>query len=228
MVGHLPKGNLRQQFDIVAIYDVPDDAAVDPASYLEVTQMIRDGEREKFFMKDLLEAIDPATARPEMQGSYRMLNGTHASGFRMTSVLSQNNGVATFLPLVEDTQSGRLLVVGPRAIEGSENWPNVTYVNGTDPDRGKAIAAINDFVIAGAKTRGEQDTLDVKGAETLVQDMVRAAFVMGGIKEYSTGERTHRAPAEATIGQFLVEIAAGNADMVAYTLTDRKPDAPKL
>lgn len=213
---------LSKKFDVVAVYDLYNDEEVKLAAARDVLQGLNaGGNRDAYFMKRLAEELETGSPLLKFPAVLSLLTGANKTGLRMTAVQANHNGLPAYLALVEDTKNGQLLVVGPPGLAGTGDAAGVTYVDSGARD---AAEKANDFLSRALKTRGEKDELSYRDVPQLIESMVQATSVMGRLKNIF---QDNSIPAETTVGQCLVEIARGGADMAAYTLAGQKTATPK-
>lgn len=220
------KPGLSQKFDVVAVYDIDDEKDVSPVSYLSVLSKLKKGTldpfftRDPFFMKDMAAALAPSYPIDKAREPLAILTGTDKSGLRMTAVQVTHEGIPTYLAMLEDTKTRKLLVVGPQAVAGADSWKEMTYVNAELYNKNKAKTQINEFLADAARYRGES----IDGARNLLENVVKAAFILADLNSIAPDRVI---PASTTLGDCLVEIAGGDTDMAAYTIAGKKAKHPK-
>jgi hypothetical protein len=217
--------SLSEEFEVVAVYDLPDSGGQERvADVITALQMLKEGDRARFFMKDMVEALDPAYDAAAAREPLQLLTGAHASGLRMSIVQAKREGIAAYLPLIEDTQTGKLLVVGPQDVDGADAWRELTYVNAGLNNRDKAITQVNDFVVAAARFRGEKDELDPVTARVLSENIIRAFFIMVEPK----GVFASSPMADGTtLGECFAVVTGGEVDVRGYVVARSTFDADK-
>ncbi len=100
----------------------------------------------------------------------------------------------------------RYMVVGPEPItselEVALAEKGISYVVKTDP---ASIKTINDFLIQGARVRGEDGQLDPDAAKGVTEAIVKAFAVMHTLPRTKPGSdpRTQIIPADATLGEMI-------------------------
>ncbi|MEZ0261234.1 MAG: hypothetical protein ACAH80_09500 [Alphaproteobacteria bacterium] len=199
--------DIKRRFKAVATYDT--------AERVETLQLAPAGNviaALDFYRQDLfLTGIDKAIgtqATDLPKGALDILTGRHVNGFKITIVQAEHNDKPVFLPVVEDSLLQEVLVVAPGPRPDSCG-PAVVYVDSTDTD---ASAQVNDFLIRGARLRGERSLLDPEGARNLIDDMITAVSMVGDLPETRAMENN------ITIGAAFAEVARGNSGMVNYVM----------
>jgi hypothetical protein len=215
-------GTLSQQFDVVAVYDAEPEKPQKLTDYITVLHMMKEGERDRFFMKDITEALEPSYVA-KWQEPLKFLTGENGYGVRMSLVEATHEGVPTYLPVIEDTKLGKLLVVGPQGVGGADKWTELTYVNAELYNRQKAVDQINDFMAASAKHRAEKGELDLGEVHTLVENLVKAALILSRPEELVKPGNV--VSGDTTLGKCFALVAGGKGEALAYVSACEKPAA---
>lgn len=213
---------LSKKFDVVAVYDIEEGKPQKLIDYITALHMMREGQRDRFFMTDMLEVLEDSYAA-QAKGPLEYLTGTSKYGLRMSLVQATHEGVPTFLPVIEDMKSGKMLVVGPQGVGGADTWPELTYVNAELYNRDNAIRQINDFLVDGARDRGYKGELLPSEVQDVTENMVKAALILatprGVVKQGNIVD------ANTTLGQCFALVAGGEADAAAYVVArDNTPE----
>lgn len=209
---------LAASFHGVAAYD-PLSAKAAAADYKTVAAGMSRERLDKFFFPDMQKyVLDPI--KQEDQQAISLLEGKHWSGFRISIVAAQSGGTRVFMPMIDDTQRGQTLLVGPGPLQG-RIAEGVTYVDATHAD---AQYNINTFLADGARKRGEDGTLRVHQVTGLVEDMIKA--VSGAAQVMSDSPGT--VPESTTVGDVLVPIALGKSEVAVYSVAAQQPRKFKL
>lgn len=212
-----PVRTLTASFHGVAVYDPLSDKAA-PADYKTVAAGMSRDRLDKFFFPDLQKyALD--LIAPQNQQPVSLLEGKHWSGFRISIVAAQNGGTRAFMPMIDDIQRGQTLLVGPGPLKG-RIADGLTYV---DASLGDAASKINDFLVDGARKRGEDGTLQVSQVPGLIEDMLKA---VSGAAQILTDTKV--LPMEMTVGEVLVPIALGKGEVTVYSVAAQEKRKFKL
>ncbi len=204
---------LAASFHGVAAYDPLSDKAA-PADYKTVAAGMSRDRLDKFFFPDLQKyLLDPI--EPRDQQAISLLEGKHWSDFRISIVAAQNGSARVFMPMIDDTQRGQTLLVGPGPLKG-RIAEGLTYVDASQDD---AIYHINTFLADGARKRGEDGTLQLHQVQGLVGDMLKAVSGAARILMQTPGS----AEPGTTVGDVLVPIALGKSEVAVYSVAAQQP-----
>jgi hypothetical protein len=208
-----PVKTLSANFHGVAAYDPLSEKAA-AASYTTVAAGMTRDRLDKFFFPDLQKhAQDPVAE--EDKRAISLLEGTHASGFRISMVAAQDNGKRVYMPMIDDTVRNVTLLVGPGPA-GKRIAEGVTYIDASQPD---ASTKINDFMVDGARERGDKGLLDYSDVAPLVEDIIRA---VSAAAERKTDEKKMLS-AGTTIGEVVAPIAVGKGEVAVYSVAAQTP-----
>lgn len=209
-----PVKTLSANFHGVAAYDPLSEKAA-AASYKTVAAGMTRDRLDKFFFPDLQKhALDPVTE--EDKRAISLLEGTHASGFRISMVAAQDNGKRVYMPMIDDTLRNVTLLVGPGPA-GNRIAEGVNYIDGSQPDARKKI---NDFMVAGAIKRHEELGLMVEQVYALVEDMVRAVSGAAKVLPEPPPDGIEQG---TSVGDVLVPIALGKSEVTVYSVAAQTP-----
>lgn len=196
--------DMKKHFSIVASYNYaqPEKAAW-LLPYHEAVAALGAG-GENFFLTTIAEGMEITTRK----GSLEVLKGEHPAGFQITVVKAAHEGNGVFMPVIGDAVAGKVLVLGPGAApEGLEE--HIVYVDNRQPG---VADKVNDFLVNGARLRGEKGLLNPEQVRTCVEDLLGAVEVLG------TTTQAPGVDTGATVGAAFAEVAGGKAGMSAYIL----------
>jgi hypothetical protein len=212
----LPNGNdLKNAFQAVAVETqaVPNytlDKDVNPkqlANFHEVllglaSPDLRKDNRNAIFPTDVEEHLsEPVT--PSQRNAFDVIEGKSVWGFNIAAVAAGNDVVGrTYFFVIEDTVRERMMVIADLAISAELERQlaagGVDYTYKLPP---KSASRIDDFLVEGAKVRGERGMMKPSDAQTVVEDLITGFSVIQQIGQRGSDEI--RIEKGATLGSII-------------------------